>query len=117
MTNTDFCPTHYLHESVCVAFNLNESSRNRHVTMQIWIEPVLRPDGRKHYTAERGLLLTARLGGPDGEIIVEGVHNAVCEACRVFMSRGVTGPFETWNQGIPYPCLRGDIEKTAGLTV
>ena len=25
---------------------------------QIWIEPVKRPDGRKHYTTERGLLLT-----------------------------------------------------------
>jgi hypothetical protein len=34
------------------------------------------------------------------------------------MSRGIIGSFETWKQGgVPYPCLRGDIEKTAGLTV
>ena len=33
------------------------------------------------------------------------------------MSRGIVGPFETWKQGTPYPCLRGDIEETAGLTV
>ena len=87
------------------------------MTTQIWIEPVKRPDGRKHYTTERGLLLIARLGGPDGEILVQGMHNAICEACRVLMSRGIIGPFETRKQGIAYPCLRGDIEKTAGLTV
>jgi hypothetical protein len=87
------------------------------MTTQIWIEPVKRLAGRNHYTSERGLLLMARLGRPDGEILVEGVHNALCEACRVLMSRGIVGPFETWKQGIPYPCLRGDIEKTAGLTV
>jgi hypothetical protein len=33
------------------------------------------------------------------------------------MSRGIVGPFETRKQGIAYPSLRGDIEKTAGLTV
>jgi hypothetical protein len=33
------------------------------------------------------------------------------------MSRGVTGAFETWKTGIPYACLRGDIEKTAGLAI
>jgi hypothetical protein len=59
----------------------------------------------------------ARLGGPDGEILVQGVHNAVCDACHVLMSRGIVGPVETRKQGIPYPCLRGDIEKVAGLTV
>jgi hypothetical protein len=33
------------------------------------------------------------------------------------MALGITGPFETWKEGIPYACLRGDIEKVAGLTV
>ena len=33
------------------------------------------------------------------------------------MSRGITGPFETWKADVPYACLRGDIERTAGLTV
>ena len=84
---------------------------------QIWVEPVKRPDRRKHYTTGRGLLLTARLGSSDGEILIEAAHNAFCEACRVLMSRGIVGSFETWKYGIPYPCLRGDIEKTAGLTV
>ena len=49
-----------------------------------------RPDVRKHYTTERGLLLIAGLGGPDGEILVEGAHNAVW-ACRVLVSRGIVG--------------------------
>jgi hypothetical protein len=75
------------------------------------------PNGRKHYSTERGLLVIARLGSPDGEILFHGAHNAICEACRVLMSRGIVGPFETRKEGIPYPCLRGDIEKTAGLTV
>ena len=33
------------------------------------------------------------------------------------MSRGIVGPFETRKPGISYLCLRGGIEKTAGLTV
>jgi hypothetical protein len=35
----------------------------------------------------------------------------------VLMSRGITGPFETRKPGIDYPCMTGDIEKVAGLTV
>jgi hypothetical protein len=87
------------------------------MTTRIWIEAIRRPDGRKHYTTHRGLLLIARLGGPNGEILVQGVHNAVFEACRALMSRGIVGAFETWKPSLPYPCLRGDIEQTAGLTV
>jgi hypothetical protein len=41
----------------------------------------------------------------------------VCTSCRALMALGITGPFETWKEGIPYACLRGDIEKVAGLTV
>jgi hypothetical protein len=33
------------------------------------------------------------------------------------MARGITGPFETWRQGVAYACLRGDIERTAALTI
>ena len=73
------------------------------MTTQIWIEPIKRPDGRRRFTVERGLLLSVRLGGPHGEILVEGVHNAVCEACRVLMSRGIVGLFEMRKPGIPYP--------------
>jgi hypothetical protein len=83
----------------------------------IWIEPVKRSDGSNWYSGRNGLLLRTRLGGPDGEIICDRVHNAVCETCRVLMSRGITGSFETWKEGVPYPCMKGDIERTAGLTV
>jgi hypothetical protein len=86
------------------------------MTTRIWIEPVKRPDGRDWYT-DRGFLLRTRLGGPDGEILVDRVHNAICESCRVLMSRGIVGDFETWKVGIPYACMRGDIASTAGLTV
>jgi hypothetical protein len=33
------------------------------------------------------------------------------------MSRGIVGSYETRKPGIDYPCMIGDIEKTAGLTV
>ena len=75
------------------------------MTTRIWIEPVKRPDGRNWYT-DRGLLLRTRLGGPDGEILRDRVHNALCETCRVLMSRGIVGAFETWKPDIPYPCMR-----------
>jgi hypothetical protein len=63
------------------------------------------------------LAACSRLGGPDGEILVEGVHNALCEACRVLMSRGIIGSFEIRKPGLDYPCMTGDIEKVADLTV
>jgi hypothetical protein len=85
------------------------------MTTRIWIEPVKRPDGRDWYT-DRGLLLRTRLGAPDGEILADRVHNPVCISCRALIARGITGPFETWKEGIPYACLRGVIEKMAGLT-
>jgi hypothetical protein len=83
----------------------------------IWIEPVKKSDGSNWYSGRNGLLLRSRLGGPDGEIICDRVHNPVCETCRVLMSRGITGPFETWKEAVRYPCMRGDIASTAELTV
>jgi hypothetical protein len=56
------------------------------MTTRIWIEAVKRPDGSDWYT-DRGLLLQTRLGGPDGEVLCDRVHNAIFETCRVFMSR------------------------------
>ena len=73
---------------------------------QIWIGPV------KHYTAGRDLLLKARQG-----------RRYLCRqpttwsACRVLMSRGIVGLFETPKPGADYPCMTGDTEKAAGLTV
>src|SRR5689334_3157200 len=86
------------------------------MTTRIWIEPVKRPDGRNWYT-DRGLLMRTRLGAPDGEVLCDRVHNPVCETCRVLMSRGIVGAFETWKVGIPYACMKGDIASTAKLTV
>src|SRR5262245_45265442 len=82
----------------------------------IFVEPIKRPDGRD-WDTDRGLLLRTRLGGPDGEVLCDRVHNAICETCRVLMSRGIVGAFETWKPGIDHPCMSGVIEKVAGLTV
>jgi hypothetical protein len=86
------------------------------MTTRIWIEPVKRPDGRNWYT-DRGLLLRTRLGGPDGEVLCDRIRNPIGETCRVLMSRGIVGAFETWKLGLPYPCMTGDIASTVGLTV
>jgi hypothetical protein len=93
-----------------------ERNERELMTTRIWIEAVKRPDGRDWYT-DRGLLLRTRLGGRDGEVLCDRVHNPVCTSCRALMARGITGPFETWRQGVAYACLRGDIERTAALTI
>jgi hypothetical protein len=93
------------------------------MTTLIWIESVLRTDGRPWYVpkderiAKSGLLLRARLGGPDGEILCDRVFNPVCESCCTLVARGIVGPFETRKPNIDYPCMIGDIASTAGLTV
>ena len=61
--------------------------------------------------------MRTRLGGPDGEVLCDRVHNATSETCRVLISRGILGTFETWKEDIHHACMRGDIETTAGLTV
>ena len=82
----------------------------------IWIEILRHADGRARYSS-RGRLYRTRLGGPDGEVLVESTVAPVCPSCRALMARGIIGSFETWRAGIPYACLRGDIEKTAGLAI
>ena len=50
-------------------------------------------------------------------MLCEQTVSPVCPSCRALLARGITGPFETWREGLPYACMRGDIEKAAGLTV
>jgi hypothetical protein len=57
--------------------------------------------------------ISAKVAGGRGR--VDPGCNALCEACRVLMSRGIIGSFETRKPGINYPCMTGDIEKTAGF--
>jgi hypothetical protein len=81
------------------------------VVLQLQDTAFKRPSDRDWYT-DRGLLLGTRLGGPDGEIVRDGVHNALCETCRVLMARGITGSFEAWKVGIPYACI---LPRSRGL--
>jgi len=57
------------------------------------------------------------MGGPEGELLCQQTISPVCSSCRVVLARGVAGPFETWLEGLPYACMRGDVEKVAELTV
>jgi hypothetical protein len=83
---------------------------------RIWIEPLRHPDGLPRYNS-RGQLYRTRLDEPGGDVLVEQTVSPVCPSCRALMARGITGPFETWKDGVPYACLRGDIETMAGLTL
>ena len=49
--------------------------------------------------------------------MVEQTVSPMCPSCRALMARGITGQFETWREGEPYTCMRGDIETAAGLTL
>ena len=98
------------------AARLGNRFRFTEMTTKIWIEQLRHPDGRPRYTS-RGQLYRTRLGGPDGEVLCEQTVSPVCPSCRVLLARGITGPFETWKEGVPYACMRGDVEKVAGLTV
>ena len=86
------------------------------MTTKIWIEQLRHPDGRPRYTS-RGQLYSTRLGGPDGEVLCQQTISPACSSCRVLLAHGITGPFETWREGVPSACMRGDVEKVAGLTV
>jgi hypothetical protein len=50
-------------------------------------------------------------------VLVEGCLTPALDACRALVVRGITGRFETWREGVPYACMRGDIEKAAKLDV
>jgi hypothetical protein len=83
---------------------------------QIWVEPLRRPEGGKRYTS-RGLVYATRLGSPDGPVLCEWSRSPALDSCRALLARGITGRFETWSPGVPYPKLVGDIETAAKLTI
>ena len=64
----------------------------------------------------RGQLYRTRLDGPDGEVLCQQTISPACSSCRVLLTREITGPFETWREGVPYARMRGDVEEVAGLT-
>jgi hypothetical protein len=79
------------------------------MTTRIYIERLRYDDGRDLYAPNnlklrnQGQLYRTRLGGPDGEVLVERTVNPACPSCRALMVRGITGPFETWREGATYP--------------
>src|SRR4051794_36083300 len=83
---------------------------------RIWIEALSHADGRARYSS-RGQLYRTHLGSLEGDVLCDQTVSALGPSCRALMARCITGPFETWREGVPYACMRGDIEKGAGLTV
>src|SRR5262245_22832619 len=66
----------------------------------IWIETLRHADGRARYSS-RGQLYRTRLGGPDGEVLVESAVAPVCPCCRALMASGIFGFLERWWVGVP----------------
>jgi hypothetical protein len=50
-------------------------------------------------------------------VLCQQTISPACSSCRVLLARGITGPFETWREGVAYACRRGEIEKASDLTV
>jgi hypothetical protein len=76
------------------------------MTLKIFIEPTkLGQKGQRYQVTF------------EDEVILEDTSNPEYDACRVLLSRGITGRLETWRRNLPYPCLILDIEKAAKLTV
>jgi hypothetical protein len=49
-----------------------------------------------------------------GEVLAEGRHNPIFDACRALLARGITGQLEVWRKDKPSHAMQLDIEKGAG---
>ena len=63
---------------------------------------------------KRGILYDVEF---DGEVICQSSLTPLLDACRVLLSRGLTGNVEMWDYVRPYPRMRSTIEGAAQLTV
>jgi hypothetical protein len=70
-----------------------------------------------HGCGERGPRYAARLGTPEGELLVASSTQPFLDAARVLAARGVTGMAECWDKVQPFARMRGDIAGLAKLTV
>jgi hypothetical protein len=61
----------------------------------------------------------ARLGSPDGEVLVTSSREPALAAARVLIGRGFdpAATLEMWDRERPYPRLRGVLDVMAGQTV
>src|SRR5690242_10863323 len=66
--------------------------------------------------SSRGPRYSARLGRPDGELIVIDTLTPFFDSARALRPRGLTGRLEMWDSERPYPRMSGDIEALAKLT-
>ena len=81
--------------------------------IRIDIEPVLDADGNQRH-ADIGPRYRTLV---DGKVICQSTRLPVVATCRLLVAGGVTGAFETWRAGIPYPCMRGVVESAARVTI
>jgi hypothetical protein len=66
---------------------------------------------------KREPVYTARLGSPNGPIIVESSGEPLLAASRAVLALGHIGRIEMWDAFLPYYRMCGDIETLAQLTL
>ncbi len=67
--------------------------------------------------SKRGPLYCARLGSPEGPVLVRSTLEPLLAGARALLARGITGQAELWDDETPYARISGDIEELAKLTV
>src|SRR5262245_46803260 len=65
----------------------------------------------------RGPVYKARLGSPEGPVLVNSSLEPIFAASRVLIGCGITGKIEMWDSVRPFPRMSGDIARLAKLTV
>lgn len=53
----------------------------------------------------------------DGEELIPSTAVPFFDGARALAAKGITGDFEMWDRVLPYPRMRGVVEKAAQLTV
>jgi hypothetical protein len=86
------------------------------MTKRIWIEPLRHPDGYPKYSS-RGQLYRTKLGDANGPVLCSRTVTPTLDSCRALLACGITGHFETWQEGDSSARLMGDIANVAKLEV
>jgi len=63
---------------------------------------------------KRGILYDAEF---DGEVVCQSTMTPFLDACRVLLSRGLTGDIEMWDHERPFPRMRATVEGAAQLAI